>query len=362
MRGIVVLFAGILLGAAPVRAQRIGLELLGDLEAWKTDAGSRLLARNGGDPAFVARMHGWLMLRPVPSVEFIALGEAQSETGADETVELELKMMSLRWLPSRWLSVEAGRVLMPVGGFGRRRFSNVNPLIGSPDLYPTLYPWGAVVSGAAGSFDYRAALVSLPVINPSYTPNPGDRLRPVVGIGYAFGPSLHIGGSFTRGPYLGPDQEFALATTAKWQDYSQTIAAADLKFSVGYVEVWGEYAWSSYEVPLAAEDVSGFGLFTEAKVTHTPRLFTALRLEYFDYPFIRPINSARWIGNTTTQMNGEIGVGYRFNANTLAKLSYRRDHWPDEPAPGAPPSPDGYAIAAQLSISADIMGLLARRY
>jgi hypothetical protein len=348
--------------ATPLRAQRIGVEVLGDIEAWKTDAGSRLLARNNGDAMLLGRLHTWLMIRPGAAFELVALGEAEASTADGDEAEAELEMLSLRWLPSRYFSVEAGRILMPVGSFGRRRFSNVNSLIGSPDLYPTLYPWGAMASGAAGSFDYRAGVVSLPVVNTKYTPAPGDYLRPVVGAGYSFGPSLHIGAALTHGPYLGPDQEFALADGDDWQNYKQTIAALDVRYSIGYVELWGEYARSSYEVPLAADNLSGYGLFTEARITHSPRFFTALRLEYFDYPFIRPVSTTRWIGNLTTQMNGEAGIGFRVNESVLAKLSYRRDHWPDTPGPGAPPSPDGYAIAAQLSIAADILGMFARRY
>jgi hypothetical protein len=51
-------------------------------------------------------------------------------------------------------------------------------------------------------------------------------------------------------------------------------------------------------------------------------------------------------------------MGYRFTAATLLKASVRRDHWPEHTIPGAPPFPDGYAVAIQCSIFASATDLL----
>jgi hypothetical protein len=358
MRWLPVLLA---LAAAPASAQRLALETLIDVEGWKTDGGSRLLARNAGDPMGVGRLTAWAAVNPIAPLTLLAIGEVEATTG-EEDAKAGLDLLALRVEIGGATTIEAGKILYPVGGFGRRRFSNVNPLIGFPDLYPPLYPYGAVLAGVTGRVDYRLGAVSLPLANLNYTPEPSHRLRPVAGIGYSFGPDLRLAAAVTHGAYLGSSVDEALPAGTTWQDFTQTIAALELRYSRGYLETWAEAAWSSYEVPLNDDPLRGIGAFAEMRLTHSPRVFTALRLEYFDYPFIRPGTPTRWTTNVTTQMNGEIAVGYRLNANTLAKLAYRRDYWPQDPGPNAPPAPDGYALAAQVGVTTDIIGLFARRY
>jgi hypothetical protein len=346
----------------PAWAQRVTIEVLSDVEGWKTDSGSRLLARNQGQPLGATRFHALGLVRPFSPVELQVIGRFETSTASVEETESELELIALRVAPTRALLLEGGKILMPVGAFGRRRLSQNNPLIGAPDLYPTQYPWGAVVSGGVGSFDYAVGTVSLPVVNPRYSPQPSHRLRPVVRAGWSAGPALHIGASATHGPYLGADVTDQLPPAKAWHDYDQNVVAADLHFSIGYFDARAELAWSSYEVPTIDDPVQGWGSYAELRVAHTPRLFTAARLERFRYPFVLPVNATTWVGVTTTQLNGEIGVGYRLSRSGLAKISYRRDYWPDELRPGRPAFPDGYAIAAQLSFLLNLNELFERRY
>ncbi len=69
-----------------------------------------------------------------------------------------------------------------------------------------------------------------------------------------------------------------------------------------------------------------------------------------------------WVGAETVERNAEVGVGFRMSETTLLKLSYRRDFWPGEPGAGAPPLPDGSALAVQMSYHLDITDLLTRKY
>jgi hypothetical protein len=347
---------------APARAQRVTVELLGAVEGWKTDAGSRLLARNDGDPMAVAQLYGFGLLRLTRITELRVVTEAVAGTADDEDAELALELLALKIAPSRAVTLEGGRILMPVGGFGIRHFPNTNPLIGSPDLYPPQYPWGVVAAGGLGTFDYAIGAVSLPVVNPRYSPEPGDRLRPVLRVGYTPSPAFRIGAAITRGPYLGPASSDRMPANTEWQDFSQTVIASDVRFSIGYVDARAEIAWSSYEVPTLADDVNGLGAYAEARIAHSPRIFSALRVERFRYPFIRAVSATTWIGAPVTQYNAEAGVGYRLGPSALAKLSYRRDYWPGNVRPGAPPAPDGYALAIQLSMLVDIGEMLEPRY
>lgn len=342
------LLCAALIGAAPLAAQRVAVEGVASLDLWETDSGSRLLSRNGGRPAYHAGVFGWAVVRPTARVELLALGYLEAGTAEDESFATTLELLEARLRPFESLTLSGGRIAMPVGGFTPRRFAHTNPVIGAPDLYPPLYPWGAMAAGRAGPLDYRVAAVSLPVVNPNYSPEPAHRLRPVVGAGISLGPALRVGAAWTHGPYLGPESNAALPAGAAWDDYAQTVIAADLRFAVGYLETRAEVAWSSYEVPTIADAVEGLGWYVEPRVTLSPRVFVAARLERFDYAFIRAFGTS-WVGRPTLQENAELGVGYRFSPAALLKLSGRVDHWPGpDPSPQFH-APDGYAIAAQFS-------------
>jgi hypothetical protein len=349
--------------AVPAHAQRITLESLSDLELWKTDDSSRLLARNGGDPAILARFRLWASWRLAPTVELRAVGFVEGGNAESDNVYAAVELLSLRWFPSRAFTVEAGKVLMPLGAFGARRFSNTNPLVGDPDLYPTEYPFGVVVSGATGIVDYRVGAISLGVVNTRYTPEPGHAIRPVVGLGVSAGPSFHIGTSLTRGPYLSDNETPLLPNSVNrsWDQYLQTVAASDARFSYGYLDARAELAWSWYEVPTMATEVRGFGWYGELTWTLTPRLFVSTRYEDNQYPFVLPINKFFWVGTATTQKNGELGVGYRIGPDLLVKTSYRRDHWPVRVAGGIS-FPDGYSFGMQLSWHANLMEMFEPKY
>ena len=346
------------LAAVPAAAQRVSLETLLDLEAWKTDDSSRLLSRNSGDPFGLARLTVFGGLRLASTLQLSALAEAGYETTRGAKADAELDLLELRFTPSRSVHVNAGRILMPMGLFGARRFSHLNPVIGAPDMYPTQYPWGVNVSGAAGALDYHAGVVSLPVVNTRYTPKPTERMRPIAGLGMSFGPSLHLGVSATRGSDLQTNSPVPAGRS--WYDYEQMIVSTDLRFSIGYLEVRGEAAWSRYEAPTVADDVPGFGVYAEARVTLTPRLFVATRIEHFDYAFIQAFGPT-WVANQTLERNAEIGAGYRLSEPLLVKASFRKDWWPGASPPGIQ-LVDGYAFAVQLSWRAWPLELFRPRY
>jgi hypothetical protein len=346
------------LGARVADAQGVSVEALADIEMWKTDSASLLLAHNRGQAAPQAKVHGWLLINPTQTLQLVAIGEAVAGYVEDERTELEIEMIEARWRLGAGLNLEVGKILSPMGKFGARRFSNVNPLIGEPDLYPTQYPWGAVASGVVGPFDYRAGLVSLPTVNSRNSPEPGNRLRPVVGAGVRVGPMLHAGVAATRGPYLGPASSATLPVGSSWQDFNQTVTAADMRVSVGYFESRLEAAWSSYEVPTMSKSVRGFGWYDETRVTLSPRVFAAGRFERFRYAYVESYPPDEWEGEEALQRNVEIGLGYRLSEPALLKVSYRRDFWNAEEEEDAPPVRNGSALAVQLSYHLDISGML----
>lgn len=285
-----------------------------------------------------------LLLSSAPAAQGLvrAVGSVAAGNLADESVEVYGEQLSLRYLPARALVLEGGKMLMPVGQFGARRLPHTNPLIGTPDAYPTLYPWGATASGAVGSFDYRVGVMSLPVVNVRYTPEAGHRLRPVASIGWSAGPAFRVGASVTRGPYLSSDVGALLPPGEEWTAYTQDIIAAEARFALGYVEARAEAQWSSYEVPTRGDP--------------------AARFEDYRYPFVLPVSPSFWVGSETTQRNREVGAEYRFGPSTLLKASVRLDHWPVHELPNGQRFPDGYAVAVQGSVLASLTNLFTPRY
>ena len=150
--------------------------------------------------------------------------------------------------------IDAGKLQPIVGTFASRRFSNRNPLIGSPDGYSIEYPLGVEISGERQYVDYRAGLVTLPPSHSGYVPTPASRLRPAIGAGVTPMVGLRIGGSFTVGPYLNDEFTAAQLHNEAWSDYHQRLVALDLTFSHGYLETHAEAARGLYDVPSAVRE------------------------------------------------------------------------------------------------------------
>jgi hypothetical protein len=354
-----------LIASAPGTANAQGaiqLQGVADLELWKTDARSVLLARNDGRLAPLARAHLWTALELPGSLTLYAMGEAEGGP-AEEHTEVELELAGVRWARSRALVADAGMITSPVGMYAGRRLSNRNALVGAPDAYPVTYPLGAQLSGAAKMIDWRAAMVSLPVTNESYTPEPSARWRPAAGVGITPLTGLRIGASWTAGSYLGSDAPAPALGGRAWHAFGQRIHALDQQASRGYLELWAEASRSADDVPGYADAVKGTAAYVEARWTFTPRLYAAARAERNDYPFIEQqadsAGGASYFATTTDLRDVEAGFGFRPAASQLVKVTLRRDSWHVAPFLREI-LPNGYAVALQFSQSFDVMELVDR--
>ena len=343
----------VLVGSRPLAAQYgVGGRLLTDAELWATDSASALLARDGGRAAPLFRLQLFAAIQLPARMQILALGGLTAGTATNEDkVQTSVDQLVLRQVASPAFVIEVGRFAHPVGVFAPRRFSNVNPLIGIPDGYPVTYPWGGQIQGGLSRFDYRIGFVTLPPSNESYVPKPGPWLRPAAGIGFSPRPGMRLGASASVGPYLSRELQDSLPAGSDWKDFQARVLAFDAQVAIGYFESHLELALSGYDAPTAPESVNGLTFYIEGKYTWTPRFFTALRLEYNDYAFIRPVGGGAWFARTTKMLNGEVGAGYRFTPSLLLKASYRRDRWPPDLAAFLP---NGHAVAMQLSYQLDV--------
>ena len=348
--GLAALLSTLVLAVAPARASEEKWLLQGmiDPTLWKTSDGSRLLARNEGDAAADGTLRLWLAAELVPRFDLVVVGRAYAASD-DNGSETDFEQAFLRYALRRGqpLFLEAGKIVTPLGNFAGRYLPTVNPLIGTPTSYGVSYPLGVQLAGSLARFDFRLALVDLPLTNESYLPEPGSHPRPAVAFGVTPLTGTRIGVYYTAGPYLGDEVDPYLPAGAAWQDYGQQVAGVDLQFSRGHLELNADYAENSYEVPTYAEEYRGRAWYGEAKYTLTPRLFAAARYEENLYLYSQPLPNGYWIAALPTVRAIEGGAGWRFDRLTSLKASVRVDRWSVEPGEEAM-LPDGWAVAAQL--------------
>lgn len=334
---------------------------LADLELWKTDSASFLLARSGGHLAPVVRGDVWAAIEPIRNLVFF--GEVSAEAGSgryEPGSEIYAKQYGLRFSPTDELTFEGGKVRQIVGTFSSRQLSFRNPLIGTPDGYAITYPFGARIDGSIHMVDYRAGVVSLPLHRDGYTPDPSAAWRPAIGAGITPTVGMRVGVSATIGPYLNHDLSSSQLRAQDWTSYKQRVVAGDAQISRGYFEGNAEVVYSNYDVPGRGTPIDGVSFYLEPKYTFTPRCFMVARYERNDYPFISPVTQTFWVANRVILSDVEIGGGFRATASTLLKLSIRADHWTPNASPQAPHD-NGYAVAAQWSQTFDLVELATRR-
>jgi hypothetical protein len=351
------------LTALPMRAQSgVLIQGIVDGEAWSTSGTSNLLTRNAGRPAGLGRLEMWGAYEPFTGLVFYAEGDAEGGPArAERGTSIYANQLGVRYGTTPAFVVDVGKMVPVIGAFAPRHFSTRNPLIGTPDGYTLQYPVGAKVSGHAGMFDYRMAMVSLPTTHVGYEPQPTPRLRPAVGGGITPIFGLRLGGSFTVGPYLNTDDAPSLPAGTTWSDFHQRVAAFDAAYSRGYLETHVEAARGTYDVPTHGS-ITGFTYYGEVKYTFTPRFFLATRAERNDYPFIRASTLAggTYADRLTDFVDGEFGGGYRVSTSTLLKASVRGDRWWVKPGGGFK-GQGGYAFALQISQAFDLTDLIDRR-
>lgn len=350
--------AALLLVAAPVGAQeRLLVQGVLDVEGWSTDASSRLLARNDGRAAALGRLCVWSALEPVTGLVLYVQGEVEGGSAAEERVELSLEQAGVRWTRSRALVLDAGMISPIVGMYANRHLSTRNPLVGEPDGYSVQYPLGARVSGKTAWADYRVGVISIAPYNERYMPKATPSPHVAAGLGVTPYPGLRLGVSGASGSWM--DRNLGPALQGRpWRSYRERVLGADAQISAGYLELRGEGSRAWYDVPGHATIVAGSAWYGEAAYAWTPRLFTALRVERNDYPFLKPFGTV-WPARLVRVDDAEVGLGWRLGATRTLKASYRRDRW-KAASTSAVAFPDGHAIAVQLSSGFDVLDALAR--
>ncbi len=365
--------------AAPLAmaGERVLVEGILDAEVHRFNEYSFAPLTDDSETFTLGQLQLWSAWQISPGFQMYALGEiATVESGGNRATDSEIQQAALRYSSnsgnsgnsSAFYFIEAGKIVPPIATASERRLSTQNPLIGQPDLLYAPYPLGVQVGGSSGWLDYRAALVDLPPIDAEYLPSdPGSALRPDVGFGVTPLTGLRLGLAYTKGPYLNKHLSGDLPPGSDWKDYDQRVWGIEFQFSRGYAELNSELAFTRYDVPFQTGGTDVMGYFAEFKYTLTPRFYFALRLDRNEYPLVYDEGISYWWTRKVTVHDVEIGLGYRFSADTQLKLAFRHDYGDEAYGDGAYASeysgavelyPLGYSLSLQLSHHFDLMSWL----
>jgi len=359
--------------SSAMAGERVLIEGILDAEVHKFNEYSFSPLSNDGDIFTLGQLQLWSAWQISSNFQAYALGEiATVDSGGKRKTDSEIQQAALRYSSnsSAFYFIEAGKIVPPIATASERRLSTQNPLIGQPDLLYAQYPLGIQVAGSSDWFDYRAALVDLPPIDPQYLPSsPGSALRPDLGLGITPFTGLRLGVAYTNGPYLANKVNADLPRGSDWKDYDQRVWGIEFQFSRGYAELNSEIIFSRFDVPFQTGNTDVTAYFAEFKYTLTPRLYCAFRLERNEYPLVYNGGDSYWRARAVTVHDVEVGLGYRFSPDTQLKLAYRHDYGDmaygmDGYGAGSPGDrqydtqelyPLGHTLALQLSHHFDVV-------
>lgn len=276
---------------------------------------------------------------------------------------------------SRLLTVEAGKIPTPFGGYGGRAHSDRNPLVttplmyhyftslrtnqlpadaadllahrgegpsglftgfagggsssafnGMPLLYDACWDFGARLVGALWRVEYSLAVTQGAPADPRN--NGGDNNDGKAFVGHAdlvLAPGLLVGGSFGIGPYLSRSVASALPAGSEVEDFDQVIAGANAAVAFGHLSLLGEFARSVWTSPFVVDaggelaDLTTVSWYVEGTYALGPGTYIAGRVEGMRFGEIDDGAGGRATWDDDVD-RVEAGVGHYLTDRTIAKV------------------------------------------
>jgi hypothetical protein len=304
--------------------------------------------------------------RPWERVELV--GELRSEDFAN--VKPYAAFVRVRPWMSRGIDIQAGRIPLTFGSFGRRVYGTDSPVVGYPLAYQYLtslranavpqtaedllrmrargwrssFPVGAYYEGpglplvsslrwdtgvqvrwATEILTVSGAVTNGTLSNPRVSDDNGGKqwsgrvaITPVVG--------LVLGASAARGAWLSEE----VPQVRAGRNYAQTAFGADAEYSRGYWIVRGEFVWTQWALPYAAATSDGrhvraTGGWVEGRYRLTPRVFVAGRADRLSFSSIGAPDPTPWEAGVR-RLEG--AAGYYFQRNLVGRLGVQ-GNWRD---------------------------------
>ena len=275
----------------------------------------------------------------------------------------------------RNLSIEAGKIPTPFGGYSGRDHSDTNPLIsiplmyhyftslranqlpantadllahrgqgasslfsgfagggsssnlsGMPLIYDICWDFGVRAVGSLWRFEYSAALTQGTLGNPISSGGDTNDGKQIAGhLDFIPGRSLLVGGSFAIGPYLSRSVAASLPAGARLEDFDQVVWGANAELSFGHLDVFGEAVLNEWTSPYVVDDDGGVSdlkttsWYVEGRYEVNPGTFVAARVESFRFGSIADGDGGEvaW-DDDVDRIEG--GIGYYLTDRTIGKL------------------------------------------
>jgi len=310
----------------------------------------------------------WRIASPIALV-----GELRAENMSSiEPYALYLRVRPWR---ERAIDIQAGRIPPVFGAFGRRAYTNDNPLIGYPLAYqyltalradalpataddllrmrargwqvnypigaPTFEPgvplvtafrWdtGVEVRAATGGLEVAGAVTAGTLSNPRVD-NDGKQLqgrvtwKPLVG--------LVLGGSVARGEFV-DDAAVTAAGADADRSFAQRALGADLEYSRGYGIVRAEFIWTEWDVPAVAlpsidRPLQANAGLIEGRYRIHPRLYLAARADWLGFSKVTgTLFDRQPVSWDAPVQRVEAGGGWYFRRNLVGRVTWQHN-WRD---------------------------------
>jgi hypothetical protein len=210
---------------------------------------------------------------------------------------------------------------------------------GLPPVWDVPYQWGAMAFGRVGPVDLRvAAMNSAPSSKPDAWGFATERFEHpswVAGARWKPSPSLEVGVSYNRGPWLEEITAGAIlptgsGTPTRW-DFQQEMISADFAFARGATVLRGEVILDSWEVPNIASPLEEIAYHLELQRDLWAGVSGAARVGFVDFGAAEGGSGpARDWDHDVVRLEGSLG--YRIVRNGGVQLS---GYWQDAGAGGS---------------------------
>lgn len=195
---------------------------------------------------------------------------------------------------------------------------------GTPPVWDVPYQAGAMVFGRLGPLDLRvAAIGSAPSSDPTQWGFDLENFRRpswVLGVRTKVSPSLEVGASYDKGPWMEPFFGDTLGT-GSYRDFDQEIVSADFAFARGPMVLRAEALLDLWEVPRIEQRLRDLSYSVELQWDLRPGLSAAGRVGMIDYRPFRPT-----AGGPATDWDRDVyrlegSLGYRMVRNVGVMVS-----------------------------------------
>lgn len=289
--------------------------------------------------------------------------EVLFDDASAEKVRLQGAFITIFDVPNEKINFMIGKIPNLFGNFGKREFSDVNPLIGqplmrqyrtsldwnnlwnnqeqlilknrrkahkgnlpvnvlagaTPTVYDARWDFGVELFGNISFVEYQIAVTEGSISNPDANQNKGKQFLGRLGFAPAAG--LKFGFSGATNPYLSSADPQRLLEEGKGKgEYRQRAYGVDLEASYRYLIVFSEFVKSTWDASVDEGELSNWSWYVDAKYKLHPKLYVAARYDMMNFSKIKnPATAANESWDYDVKRY-EAGLGFRITADATLKL------------------------------------------